>query len=132
MAETIPWWQVSLKVFFRHFTLKKVMCKINVAYCSNSGRSASFAPYYSPPFCLVHRLIPDSTGCRTFFRVTTPEETAEAVLARKVSGVIAALPHSTEKQPCQDQQPDTLQYRNSPDPEDFWHEPVPKQLNSHA
>jgi hypothetical protein len=77
-------------------------------------------------------LIPDSTWRRIFFRVSTPEEATEAVLACKVSGVIATLPHSTEKQPRQDQQPYTLQYRNSRESEYFRHEPVPKQLNDQA
>ncbi len=54
-------------------------------------------------------LIPDSTACRTFTRVTIPEEAAEAILTGKVSGVIATLPHSAEKQPRQDKQPDRLQ-----------------------
>jgi hypothetical protein len=81
---------------------------------------------------LIHRLIPNSTECRTFFRVTIPEEAAETVLAGKVAGVITSLPHSTEQQPHQDQQTDPLQYRNSPETEDFRHKPVPKQLNDDA
>jgi hypothetical protein len=65
-----------------------------------------------------------------FFFAPTAKEAAETVLAGKIPGVIATLPHPAEEEPRQDQQPNALRNSNSPQPEDIRHEPVPEQLNN--